>query len=98
MSLTLKRYQAAALDVLARFFDLARGASSEAALDAAFRQTLIEQELPAEAIPPYLSQGFDATPYVCLRIPTGGGRCVFAMLFKLENGPNVPQQIDAAIR
>lgn len=36
MSLTLKRYQTAALDVLARFFDLARGASSEAALDAAF--------------------------------------------------------------
>jgi len=26
------------------------------------------------------------------------GRCVFAMLFKLENGLNVAQQIDAALR
>lgn len=74
MNLSLKRYQSAALDVLARFFDLARGASTEAALDAAFRQTLAEQELPPEAIPPYLAQGFDGTPYVCLRIPTGGGK------------------------
>lgn len=74
MNLSLKRYQSAALEVLARFFDLARGASTEAALDAAFRQTLTEQELPSEAIPPYLAQGFDGTPYVCLRIPTGGGK------------------------
>lgn len=74
MSLTLKRYQSAALEALARFFDLARGATTEAALDAAFRLTLTEQELPSEAIPPYLAQGFDGTPYVCLRIPTGGGK------------------------
>lgn len=74
MSLTLKHYQTEALDVLSRFFDLARGATSEAALDVAFRQTLTEQELPASAIPPYLSQGFAGTPYVCLRIPTGGGK------------------------
>lgn len=74
MSLTLKHYQTAALDTLARFFDLARGATSEAELDAAFRQTLTEQELPADFIAPYLSQGFASTPYVCLRIPTGGGK------------------------
>lgn len=74
MGLTLKQYQSAALDVLARFFDLARGATDEAALDVAFRQTLIEQELPADFIAPYLSQGFANTPYVCLRIPTGGGK------------------------
>jgi type III restriction enzyme len=74
MTLALKHYQQEALDVLSRFFDLARGATSEAALDAAFRQTLSEQELPAEAIAPYLSQGFVGTPYVCLRIPTGGGK------------------------
>jgi type III restriction enzyme len=74
MSLPLKRYQSAALEILARFFDLARGATSETELDAAFRQTLAEQELPADFIAPYLSQGFASTPYVCLRIPTGGGK------------------------
>lgn len=74
MGLTLKHYQTEALDTLARFFDLARGAASEADLDAAFRQTLTEQELPADFIAPYLSQGFAGTPYVCLRIPTGGGK------------------------
>ncbi|MBK6906676.1 MAG: DEAD/DEAH box helicase family protein [Rhodocyclaceae bacterium] len=74
MSLALKSYQRAALELLARFFDLARGAADEAALDGAFRQTLREQELPPEAIPPYLAQGFAGMPYVCLRIPTGGGK------------------------
>lgn len=74
MSLTLKHYQSEALAVLARFFDLARGAESETALDAAFKQSWLEQDVPAETIPPYLAQGFAGTPYVCLRIPTGGGK------------------------
>jgi len=74
MSLTLKHYQSQALAVLARFFDLARGADSEAALNAAFLQSWREQDVPGEAVPPYLAQGFDGTPYVCLRIPTGGGK------------------------
>lgn len=58
MALTLKRYQREALAALARFFALARGARDDAALDAAFRQTLLEQEHAAETIPPYLAQGF----------------------------------------
>jgi len=74
MALELKRYQREALDALARFFDLARGARDYAALDLAFRQTLTEQEVAPEVIPPYLAQGFDTTPYVCIRIPTGGGK------------------------
>jgi type III restriction enzyme len=78
MALKLKQYQEEALTALARFFDLARGARNEAALDAAFRQALLEQELAPESIPPYLAQGFvsdeGATPYVCVRIPTGGGK------------------------
>jgi hypothetical protein len=70
-----------------RFFDVCNALSAVGAalkhyqtrrafsLDASgFRQTLSEQELPAEAIAPYLSQGFAGTPYVCLRIPTGGGK------------------------
>lgn len=74
MSLTLKHYQSEALAVLARFFDLARGADSETALNIAFKQSWLEQDVPAETIPPYLAQGFAGTPYVCLRIPTGGGK------------------------
>lgn len=78
MSLQLKRYQDEALTALADFFDRARGARDEAALDAAFRGALLAQEVPAETIPPYAAQGFvtaeGITPYVCLRIPTGGGK------------------------
>ena len=78
MALQLKQYQQEALTALSRFFDLARGAKDEAGLDAAFRQALREQDIGPESIPPYLAQGFvnaaGATPYVCLRIPTGGGK------------------------
>ena len=78
MALQLKQYQEEALTALARFFDLARGARDEAGLDAAFRQALLAQEIGPESIPPYLAQGFvsdiGATPYVCIRIPTGGGK------------------------
>lgn len=74
MVMPLKRYQQEALDALARFFDLARGGNDEAALDAAFRQAMREQEVAADSIPPYLAQGFGTTPYVCIRIPTGGGK------------------------
>ncbi len=77
MSLKLKTYQQEALDALARFFDLARGAvgaADEAALDAAFRRALLDQQVSSDSIPPYLSQGFGTTPYACIRIPTGGGK------------------------
>lgn len=78
MALQLKYYQEEALTALALFFDLARGARDEAGLDAAFRQALLAQEIGPESIPPYLAQGFvseaGATPYVCIRIPTGGGK------------------------
>lgn len=78
MALQLKQYQEEALTALARFFDLARGARDEAGLDTAFRQALLDQEVAPESIPPYLAQGFvsedGATPYVCVRIPTGGGK------------------------
>ena len=64
---------------LARFFALARSARDEAALDAAFRLTLLEQEHAAETIPPYLALGLRQRRWghalrVCVRIPTGGGK------------------------
>ncbi|OHC71227.1 MAG: hypothetical protein A2045_10280, partial [Rhodocyclales bacterium GWA2_65_20] len=76
MALELKRYQQEALAALADFFDQARGAADEAALDAAFRQAWLNQidDLEPSDVPPYLAQGFGATPYVCVRIPTGGGK------------------------
>lgn len=74
MSLNLKRYQQEALDTLARFFDLARGATEADGLDAAFRQALQEMGAATAEIPPYESQGFGTVPYVCVRIPTGGGK------------------------
>ncbi|MBI3148385.1 MAG: DEAD/DEAH box helicase family protein [Betaproteobacteria bacterium] len=74
MGLELKSYQRKAIEVLARFFDLARGAGDYGGLDAAFRQVLGEQGCAWDAIPQYLAQGFEVTPYVCLRIPTGGGK------------------------
>jgi len=78
MSFELKRYQDEALTALADFFDRARGARDESGLDAAFRAALLAQEVAPEAIPPYAAQGFataeGVTPYVCIRIPTGGGK------------------------
>jgi type III restriction enzyme len=78
MALKLKQYQQEALDALACFFDLARGAQDEASLDIAFRAALAQQDYAPDSIPPYLGQGFvnaaGATPYVCIRIPTGGGK------------------------
>lgn len=78
MSLTLKTYQREALAALTDFFRHARGARDEAGLDRAFRAALRAQDVDASQIPPYLGQGFASaegvTPYVCLRIPTGGGK------------------------
>lgn len=78
MSLTLKNYQQDALTALSDFFARARHASDEAGLDQAFRAALAAQEISPTQIPPYLSQGFASSsgcvPYVCIRIPTGGGK------------------------
>jgi type III restriction enzyme len=78
MSLTLKNYQQDALTALGDFFARARHASDEAGLDQAFRAALAAQDIPLAQIPPYLGQGFASSsgsvPYVCIRIPTGGGK------------------------
>lgn len=78
MILELKNYQRRALDVLADFFTRARQAPGEAGIQAAFHAALAAQDYAPDEIPPYLSQGFEShgrvTPYVCLRIPTGGGK------------------------
>ncbi len=66
----LKSYQQRAVDVLTRF--LARCQSGES-VEAAYAETLEDQDMQPL---PYRDYGFDQVPYVCLRIPTGGGKTI----------------------
>lgn len=67
--LTLKKYQADALDVLRKFLSSCRSKP----VDAAFAEALADQERDE----PY-HDVFGAAPSVCLRIPTGGGKTLLA--------------------
>ena len=68
---TLKDYQNRALTALSRFLIEARtGPVAEA-----FKQSYVEQGLPPV---PYRPYDFDKMPYICLRLPTGGGKTVLA--------------------
>lgn len=68
MALTLKRYQQRTLDSLARYFGGARLVDPADAFTAA-----VDKDLPDtyKRMP-----GLPDVPYVCLRIPTGGGKTV----------------------
>lgn len=65
----LKGYQQRAVDVLQSF--LTKCLDND--VEVAYRLALEEQELPEFD---YRDYGFDQVPYVCLRIPTGGGKTV----------------------
>ena len=66
MVFTLKQYQQRCLDVLRSFFRLAR---MEGAASAFYRSTQR----------PYVPvQQFPGMPYICVRVPTGGGKTVIA--------------------
>jgi type III restriction enzyme len=66
----LKSYQQRAVETLDTFF--VRCLNAETVQDA-YQETLKDQRLPALA---YRDYGFDQVPYVCLRIPTGGGKTI----------------------
>lgn len=66
----LKSYQQRAVNALTCF--LGRCKSSDS-VEAAYVETLAEQSMPALA---YRDYGFEQVPYVCLRIPTGGGKTI----------------------
>lgn len=68
MALALKLYQRRALDSLERFFDAARLSSPTDAFAATVDKGLVDAYKPMPGLP--------AVPYVCLRIPTGGGKTV----------------------
>ncbi|MGZ8907100.1 MAG: DEAD/DEAH box helicase family protein, partial [Methylobacter sp.] len=70
--LTLKGYQQRAIDTLTTFLAKARDAQN---VELAYEETLREQTLPALA---YRDYGFGQVPYVCFRIPTGGGKTLLA--------------------
>ena len=66
----LKGYQQRAVDCLSSFLLRCNTAEN---IESAYAKTLEEQQLPPLM---YRNYGFDQTPYVCLRIPTGGGKTV----------------------
>lgn len=68
MALALKLYQRRALDSLERFFEAARLGNAADVFAACVDEGLPETYKPMPGLP--------AVPYVCLRIPTGGGKTV----------------------
>ncbi|PPD34214.1 MAG: restriction endonuclease subunit R [Methylomonas sp.] len=70
--LTLKGYQQRAIDTLDDFLCKARDRQN---VTDAYAEALQEQGLPALA---YRDYGFAEVPYVCFRIPTGGGKTLLA--------------------
>jgi len=70
--LTLKGYQQRAIDTLDGFLSQARDRQN---VTDAYAEALQEQGLPPLA---YRDYGFADVPYVCFRIPTGGGKTLLA--------------------
>lgn len=66
----LKSYQKGALNALENFFKRCRMTGD---IETAFAQTLEENNFIQV---PYRAYSFDDTPYICIRIPTGGGKTV----------------------
>lgn len=68
MALALKEYQRRALTSLERFLEAARITDAPSAFATSVDQGLVTEYKPMPGLP--------AVPYVCLRIPTGGGKTV----------------------
>lgn len=66
----LKSYQQRAVDTLTSFLGRCQSGTP---VEAAYAETLEEQAMPALA---YRDYGFEQVPYVCFRIPTGGGKTI----------------------
>jgi type III restriction enzyme len=66
----LKSYQQGALDTLASFFKRCRETSD---IESSFQESLLDNNFTDV---PYRAYKFDDTPYVCIRIPTGGGKTI----------------------
>ncbi len=74
MDFELKDYQKTSLKVLREFLEEARVAGPEKAFNESWRE-----RDPAHVPPSYRKiEGLEDIPYVCLRLPTGGGKTVLA--------------------
>lgn len=72
----LKNYQAETLDVLKLYMEQARFSDAKTAYD-----TVLKEKLEMEHFKPYQplpAQGKEDVPYVCLRLPTGGGKTLLS--------------------
>jgi type III restriction enzyme len=69
---SLKGYQIRAMEILAKFLSQAKQTGN---VVQAYEAILAEQNLPPV---PYRDFQFGDVPYVCIRIPTGGGKTVLA--------------------
>ncbi len=74
----LKRYQTETLDVLRRFFEEARIAGSKNAYEAVTREPVQSGRLGSYGGTYRPLSGLPEVPYVCLRLPTGGGKTILA--------------------
>ena len=77
----LKSYQQEALDDLRDYLDLARAGDPAQAWDVATKaaaKRALEQGRVVSHQPYRPLQGMEATPYVCIRLPTGGGKTLLA--------------------
>ena len=74
----LKRYQADTLSVLRRFFEEARVAGPKNAYEAITREPDQAGRLGGYAGAYAPLRGLPDVPYVCLRLPTGGGKTILA--------------------
>lgn len=74
----LKEYQSQTLDTLRRFLTNARVEGPSAAYEAIVSEPDMAKRLKGFAGSYKALNGLDETPYVCLRLPTGGGKTVLA--------------------
>src|ERR1039457_551223 len=74
--IALKDYQSRVLDSLRDFF---RQASKDGRPEEAFREVLARNAMPSMPYIPVPAIGLPpGMPYVCLRVPTGGGKTILA--------------------
>jgi type III restriction enzyme len=92
--LELKRYQKNALEVLEAYLSACRSGNDP---EGAFRASLVKQGVVkpgSEAAVRYVKpSGLEDIPYVCVRIPTGGGKTILAS-YAIERARKVFLQTD----
>ncbi len=74
----LKEYQADTLSVLQRFLELARAVGPSKAYEEITVEPELAERLGGHAGPYEELRGLPEVPYVCLRLPTGGGKTILA--------------------